>query len=129
MDKNVVRAIRYMNAFKWENQAIQYPTNGHDIELYRAIMKDNKWIDCILYYGDDNLLQGILNYYPFDFPPYEKKGNVNIQVKPDKRRKGIATALLKEAQIRFKINIKEQDYTSLGKLFIVGYMNGNNNEL
>jgi len=76
----------------------------------------------LLYYGDNNSLQGILNHYPVDIPPYQKLGSVNIQVRSDKRRVGIATALLNEGIKRFKINLKNQEYTLSGERFIRKFM-------
>lgn len=109
------------NVFEWENQAKQYPEHGTGITYFKGPWRDGKWIDCLLYYGDDKALQGILNYYPFDIPPYERKSNVNIQVRFDKRRNGIATALLNEGIVKFKINLKKQNYTHSGKKFIKNY--------
>ena len=107
--------------FSWENQAKQYPKHGNGIVYFKGIINTSVWVDCLLYYGDDNLLQGILNHYPLALYPYQKKGSVNILVRPDKRRVGIATALLDEAVKRFKIKLNEQDYTPEGERFIKEY--------
>jgi GNAT superfamily N-acetyltransferase len=85
------------------------------------MLKDKKWVDCLLFYGEDGTLHGVLNHYPFTAFPYQKKGSINLEVRKDKRRHGIATALLNEARKRFKINLKKQDYTPLGKKFIENY--------
>ena len=108
--------------FAWENQAKQYPEHGTGIIYFKSPWRNGKWIDCLLYYGNDSLLIGILNYYPFDIFPYQKKGSVNIQVRMDKRRNGIATALLDAAITRFIINLKRQEYTPSGERFIKKYM-------
>ena len=118
----MITQAEYDSAFKWQNQAKQYPLFGEGIQYYKVIMNYNKWVDCLLYYGADNKLEGILNYYPFDFPPYEKKGNVNIQVKPEKRRQGVASRMLYEGILKFKIDLRKQDYTALGKMFIKNYL-------
>lgn len=107
--------------WSWEYQAKQYPAFGNGIVYLKGILNDNKWVDCLLYYGDDGTLQGVLNHYPFTKFPYQKNGRINLVVCKDKRRQGIATALLNEALKRFKINLKRQDYTPLGKKFIENF--------
>ena len=108
--------------FEWENQAKQYPCAGTGIIYIKGKLRNNIWVDCLLYYGDDNRLQGILNHYPVDMSPYQKLGSVNIQVRSDKRRTGIATVLLNEGIKRFKINLKNQEYTLSGERFIRKFM-------
>jgi predicted acetyltransferase len=117
-----IKPIIETGVFEWEHQSRQYPATGKGIQYFKGICKNDKWVDCLLYFGDDNKLQGVLNYYPFGFPPYQKKGSVNLEVRKDKRRQGIATALLKEGMSRFKINLKKQDYTPVGKKFIKNYL-------
>jgi hypothetical protein len=120
MKKNVI--IIRNPVFEWENQAKQYPCEGTGIVYFKGIISDSIWVDCLLYYGDDNSLQGILNHYPVDVPPDQKSGSVNIQVRSDKRRTGIATVLLNEGINRFKINLKNQEYTHSGERFIQKFM-------
>lgn len=123
MQKTMKRAIPTNSiAFLWENQARQYPRYGSGITYFRGICDDNIWVDCLLYYGYDNELHGILNHYPFEILPYQKAGSVNIQVRPNRRRKGIATALLDEAIKRFNVNLENQEYTPDGERFIKKYM-------
>jgi len=117
----IVKPIYDVGVFAWENQAGQYPEHGKGIQYHMAITKKGLWVNCLLYYGDDLTLQGILNHYPFDFPPYQKRGSVNLQVRKDKRRNGIGTALLNEAIKRYKINLKRQEYTPLGSRFIKAF--------
>jgi hypothetical protein len=117
-----IEIFKHVNVFAWENQSKQYPQNGDRIQYYKGIYNKNKWIDCLLFYGEHHLLEGILNHYPFDFPPHEKQGNINIQVRPDRRRLGIATTLLDEARLKFKINLDNQNYTPEGRKFIKGYL-------
>jgi hypothetical protein len=114
--------VYYKNVFAWENQSNQYPAKGNGIQYYKGSLNEDAWVDCLLYYGDDKSLQGILNYYPFSWYPYERKGNVNIQVRIDERRQGIGTSLLNVGMSRFKIDLKKQDYTPLGKKFIRKYL-------
>jgi GNAT superfamily N-acetyltransferase len=109
-------------AFEWENQARQYPEQGNGIEYFQGYYGKGLWVDCLLYYGSDRQLLGILNHYPFEMFPYQKKGSINIQVRSDKRRRGIATALLNEAIKRFRVNLKKQEYTPTGRNFIKSFM-------
>ena len=108
--------------FSWENQSKQYPKYGNGIVYFKGIIKHGVWVDCLLYYGKDNILEGILNHFPFELYPYQKQGSVNIQVRPDKRRFGIATLLLNECISRFKINLFDQEYTPDGEIFIKKYI-------
>ena len=108
--------------FLWQNQARQYPKHGTGITYFKGICEDNMWVDCLLYYGYDNELHGILNHYPFEMPPYQKTGSVNLQVRPDRRRKGIASALLDEAIKRFNVKLEDQEYTPDGERFIKNYV-------
>ena len=100
----------------------QYPCAGTGIVYFKGKLRDNIWVDCLLYYDDDNSLQGILNHYSVDVPPYQKLGSVNIQIRSDKRRTGIATVLLNEGIKRFKISLKTQEYTLSGERFIRKFM-------
>lgn len=113
--------IQETGVFAWEYQAGQYPMQGKGIQYCRANIDDARWVDCLLYYGDDLTLQGILNFYSFNFPPFQKKGSVNIQVRKDIRRQGIASTLMNDAMKRFEINLMEQDYTPSGIKFIKNY--------
>lgn len=108
--------------FLWQNQARQYPRYGTGITYFKGICEDDMWVDCLLYYGYDNELHGILNHYPFEMPPYQKTGSVNLQVRPDRRRKGIASALLDEAIKRFNVKLEDQEYTPDGERFIKNYV-------
>jgi hypothetical protein len=107
--------------FQWEKQAKQYPQNGSGITNFKGYVEDGKWVDCLLYYGEDNELHGILNHYPFELPPYQKRGSINLHVRLDKRRNGIATALLDEAIGRFQVSLRKQEYTPAGERFIKKY--------
>ena len=123
MQKTMKRAIPTNSiVFLWENQARQYPRYGTGITYFKGICEDNMWVDCLLYYGYDNELHGILNHYPFEMPPYQKAGSVNLQVRPDRRRKGIASALLDEAIKRFNVKLEDQEYTPDGERFIKNYV-------
>jgi predicted acetyltransferase len=106
--------------FSWQKQSEQFPQYGSGIVYFEGVVGDGKWVDCLLYYDKEHNLSGILYHYPFDFT-YEKRGNCNILVKPEKRRQGIATALLKKGMKRFRIDLKNQKYSESGKHFIKAY--------
>ncbi|SRR6266540_5451457 len=78
-------------------------------------------VDCLLWRGEDGTLLGILYYYPNDVPLYERAGNVNILVDPDRRREGIGTRLLAEAYRRWLLDFDTQDYTSAGLGLVTAY--------
>jgi len=87
----------------WESQAAQYPRTGPPgISYFRAQVMPDYHVDCLLYRDENGELVGIFNHYPADFPPYEKEGNANIWVRPDRRRKGIANELYLEALTRWE---------------------------
>jgi GNAT superfamily N-acetyltransferase len=88
--------------FTWESQVTQYPETGPPgISYFRGQVTDEVFVDCLLYRDETGELVGILNHYPTALPPYERQGGRNIWVHPDRRRQGIGTALILEAQIRF----------------------------
>ena len=123
MEKTIKKATLTNGiVFLWQNQARQYPRYGTGITYFKGVCEDDMWVDCLLYYGYDNELHGILNHYPFEMPPYQKTGSVNLQVRPDRRRKGIASALLDEAIKRFNVNLEDQEYTPDGERFIKNYV-------
>jgi 8-oxo-dGTP pyrophosphatase MutT (NUDIX family)/GNAT superfamily N-acetyltransferase len=108
-------SIDPMPEFMVLQQFEQYPQAGPDgIDYFRGEVGGGKHIDCLLYREGGRLL-GILNHYPFDFPPYERKGNVNVFVHPDARQQGIGTKLLSEAMSRWNVNLDAQDWTPLGQ--------------
>lgn len=128
--------------FTWESQAAQQPLTGTPREVvYRRCEDDGttipvgQWIDALLHYDDVGALDAILYHYPFEFYEYtsaylgsprgsvlEKRGNVNLWVRPDRRRKGIGTQLIKEAVRRWKIVLRNQRYTADGAGFVNGFM-------
>ena len=121
----------------WESQACQYPSTGEPGITYLAgDIPDEEPVNCLLYYGKDGRLAGILNHYAVDYPPYEQAGNANTFVHPLKRRQGIATALLKEAMRRWDIDLSQQQYSREGLVLVtrlyqrgaLGEMNSGEND-
>ena len=65
MEKTIKKATLTNGiVFLWQNQARQYPRYGTGITYFKGLCEDNMWVDCLLYYGYDNELHGILNHYP-----------------------------------------------------------------
>lgn len=86
------------------------------IEHFKGEMSNNRWVDALLYKNKYGQIIGILNHYPFDFPPYEKKGNINVMVAPKEQGKGIGLKLVKEALNRYPdIDLYQQEWTPQGQ--------------
>lgn len=126
-------------AFSWESQAQQYaPTGppGIHLEQHMVTLSGEEVfnvpvdmlgpgisvIDCLLHRDDDGQLVGILNHYDGK-NPLEEKDAVNVWVRPDRQRNGIATALLTEAMRRWPgVMLEKQRYTPEGVLFLRGFL-------
>lgn len=110
--------------FDWDIQVAQYanvkPT-GPGIHYFRPVF-DMGPVDCLLMYNADLVIVGIMNFFPEDLPPYERAGNFTIMVRPDRQRRGIATALMDEARRRWLINFDQQDYSPAGAAFATRYV-------
>ena len=124
-------------AFSWDSQAQQYAEQGtpgirlesHWIEAgggerfpdqelggarYLDSLPDVARVDCLLYRGADGTLSGILNRYDGK-NPLEKLDAINLWVRPERQRWGIATALLRAAKRRWPgITVEKQRYTQDG---------------
>lgn len=93
----------------WESQAAQYSKKGPPgISYLRGPVKPDYYVDCLLYRDENGELVGVANHYPADFPPYEREGNVNIWVRPDRRGHGIGTELGLECMRRWEPPQPEQ---------------------
>ena len=106
--------INAVGVYSWASQARQYPPMGKPGISYFPGVTDRGTIDCLLWRDDNRRLRGILNHYPFDVPGFEEAGNVNIWVHPGWQRKGIGTALVREAQRRWTIDLTRQRFTTAG---------------
>jgi GNAT superfamily N-acetyltransferase len=99
----------------WETQVVQYPSGGSPgISYLRGQVDPAYYVDCLLFRGDDGELIGVLNHFPADYPPYERAGNVNIWVRPDRQRQGVARALILEALGRWEFRWENQRITPSG---------------
>ena len=120
-------------SYPWESQVVQYPqTNKPGVHYFAGVLPPEAHpegkpltVDCLLYYGSDKHLHGILNHYDeaFDYPgSLERPGNVNLWVDLAWQRRGIGSLLMFEAKRRWKIDLSKQDYTIEGLLFLNGYL-------
>lgn len=108
-----------IHPMEWVGQMSQFPEKGPPgLSYFKGEIDDERHVDSLLFRDDEGTLRGILYRYPFDFPPYEKKGNVNVLVDPLRQRRGIGTKLWREAEKRWGINQRQQDYTPAGAKFI-----------
>jgi GNAT superfamily N-acetyltransferase len=125
---DTIPAVANFPAF-WQSQVKQYPAKGEaGISYFKGEM-GKKWVDCLLYRDDFGKLLGALNHYPFDFPPYEKKGNINIMVDPKEQGKGIGQKLFAEAVKRWDdIDFHKQEWTPGGKHLLDTYLKKNEQE-
>lgn len=105
-------------ALSWASQVRQYPQRGKfgdHIVQWTFMVNGRHPVECLLYYDNARRLRGILNFYPQDVPPWEKKDNVNVFVDPETRRQGIATRLIRAALERWPhLNADQQRYTPEG---------------
>lgn len=120
--------IQQREVFTWDSQKVQYPPFGPPgVNYFRGDFPTGHrysglWVDCLLSRSEQGILQGVLNYYSFDLPPFEQRGTVNLFIDPKHKRQGIATALLDEAFLRFSINLLQQRYSPSGLAFIIAYL-------
>lgn len=114
--------------YTWDSQARQYPRyNTTGIHYFRGDLANGQYVDCLLWYDDGCVLRGILNHYPEDVEPFEKKGRCNIWIHPGSMRQGIATALLSAAMDQWDdIDLHDQQYTKAGAAFARAFLGGTN---
>ena len=125
--KRYIATIPYMPAvLSWDRQAPQYhkakPERPGIVYFQGFEEGSQEWVDCLLMYDENLELVGILNYYAIDFPPWEKAGNFTMFTRPDRFRRGIASALLDEARRRWTVDLDQQEWTREGAAFINRYV-------
>lgn len=112
--------------FTWESQLVQYPPTGEPgLGYFAGVMPhalDKPPVDCLLWRSDAGVVQGVLNYFPVDYPPWEKAGNITLIVDPARRHEGIALRLLTEAASRWEIDWAQQAYTEDGLLVVLRFL-------
>lgn len=120
--------LTYAPILTWESQVSQYPERGepNTIELFLGDESENfpgkPPINCLLWRDGDGLIRGILNHYPDDYPPYEQRGNINVFVQPEWKRRGIGTALWDKAIELFgEPNYHQQTYSPEGIKAVLRY--------
>lgn len=116
--------------YSWGSQAEQYRAQRKPGVHYERHYVGGKLdrpgpgtdpVDCLLFYDADRQLAGILNHYPTT-TFWEQAGNINIWVDPVKLRRGIATALVQEALLRWRIDAEQQRYTMAGAKLVKGLL-------
>jgi GNAT superfamily N-acetyltransferase len=103
--------------YDWGHEACQYAhygTPGIHLETH-AFMQSV--VDCLLYRDEAGLLIGILNHYN-ENNPYEGPGAMNVWVKPENQRQGIATELLRRANELWTLSNEHLKYTPDGDAWI-----------
>lgn len=106
----------------FESQAAQFDKIGTPgISTRREHSSSGHPVDCVLYRNNTGVLDGVLYYYPAGAPGLEKPRNVNMFVRPEAARTGIATRLLDHATRLFDINLDQQLLTPSGKAFLDAY--------
>ncbi|WP_410661988.1 hypothetical protein [Amycolatopsis sp. lyj-84] len=131
----VARLVQHQFAFSWPAQASQYPSAGdHGIRYFKGVLPKEEfgsgaYVNCLLFRDESGVLTGILNHYPQDMVPYVLAGEIAIQVRPDQRRAGIATRLLREALTRWTIDLHAQRTTPDGQVFLESFLAGENTRL
>jgi GNAT superfamily N-acetyltransferase len=84
--------------YSWESQAKQYPEVGPPgTSTFQVPLTEGRHVNCVLHRDTDGALLGILNHYPVDIPPWERKYTLNVWVHPDRRGEGIGTRLVMAA--------------------------------
>lgn len=80
-------------------------------------------IECLLFWGADDRLMGILNYYPDGSPFGEQPHDTLTLVNPQYRRIGIGTTLLATALEKWpEITLLGQSYTDQGWAFVSSFL-------
>jgi GNAT superfamily N-acetyltransferase len=106
--------IQAAGVYSWASQARQYPALGRPGISWLGGETPHGTVDCLLWRDPNRRLRGILNHYPFDVPGLEVAGNVNLWVHPQWQRQGIGSALVREAQRRWSVDLSRQRYTTAG---------------
>ena len=109
--------------YSWESQAAQFDRLGEPGLEWRVEHSMSRPINCYLVRGEDGRLEGIGYHYPVDMGVLEKAGNVNIWVRPDRQRQGIATNLLHFIETHLgSVNFSQQRYSVAGARLVNKYL-------
>ncbi|RYP84241.1 hypothetical protein EKO23_16405 [Nocardioides guangzhouensis] len=104
-----------MMANNWPVVAREHPRVGppgirHEVLWHRT----GKSADCLSWRDNAGQVRGLLYHYRCDFPPYERRGNVNLLIDPAWHRRGLGSYLLAEADRRWELDFSQQSYTTAG---------------
>jgi hypothetical protein len=103
--------------YSWDHEACQYaPIGVPGIHLETHAFMASV-VDCLLYRDSGGRLIGILNHYN-ENNPLEKPNAMNVWVKPENQRRGIATELLREANKLWTLTNEHLRYTVEGDAWI-----------
>ena len=127
-------------AYSWASQEAQYAkygpaginfeqhmvscTTGEEVFDILPILAgpDITVIDCLLHRDEHGRLDGILNHYDGK-NPLEDQHALNVWVRPDSRRQGIASLLVQEAKRRWpQVTLEQQRYTPDGVRWLQGFL-------
>lgn len=107
--------------YSWESQANQYaPLGAPGIGYERHYANEHDAppgppVDCLLMRDRTGVVVGILNHYPVGGEDdLEQAGNINVWTRPDRQKRGIAKALLREAKARWDLDPRQQRYSAEG---------------
>lgn len=124
MTERPPRRIPHNLTHHWHGQAIQYERRSDipvrpGIVAWQAPLSETYGVPvlCLLHYSGNlfqNLLTGILNYFPEGSPFGDEVGDYFIIVKPSHRRQSIGTMLTLEAVRRWQVDLLKQSYSDEG---------------
>jgi hypothetical protein len=78
--------------------------------------------DCLSWRDKTGQVRGLLYHYRCDFPPHERRGNVNLWIDPAWHRHGLGSDLLVEADRRWNLNFAQQSYTTAGLALVRAHL-------
>lgn len=94
------RVVPYI-PFSWESQRDQYPADhepGFRYTVEHVEAYPDHPIDCLVLYGGDRKIAAILNHFPLGVPGWEEPRAMMLYVDPARRRQGLGTRMLREAE-------------------------------
>jgi hypothetical protein len=107
----------------WPVVAREHPRVGPP-GLRHAILRHHTGgtVGCLSWRDNSGQVRGLLYHYQCDFPPYERRGNVNLWIDPAWHRRGLGSSLLAEADRRWTVNFAQQKYTTAGLALVRAHL-------
>lgn len=107
----------------WPVVASEHPRLGpaglrHDVLRHHT----GGTADCLCWRDKAGQVRGLLYHYRCDFPPHERRGNVNLWIDPDWHRRGLGSHLLAEADRHWKLTFAQQTYTTAGLALVRAHL-------